>query len=87
MGVKSQNIKERLEVAGISTHPLMESQWVKSRLIVRKCESDEHKNWGFSPQVFRDHVATDGSLFWCRRQMVLRVDGQLCNWITMRRRG
>ena len=30
---------------------------------MRKCESDKLKKTGFSAQGFRDHVATDGSLF------------------------
>ena len=55
---------------GITTHPLSESQWTKSHLIVRKWESEKHNSWCIPARGFRDHVATDGSLLgvagkWC----------------------
>ena len=47
---------------GIVAHPLSESQWNRGHFIMRKWDSEKHKNWGMSAEGFKGHVATDGSL-------------------------
>ena len=47
---------------GIVTHPLGDGQWNRRHFCMKKWESEEHKNWGVPAEVFKGHVATDGSL-------------------------
>ena len=65
---------------GIVAHPLSESHFS-----VTKWESEKHRSWGVPVEVFKGHVATDGSLLgtMANREHVV---GQW-SWIMMKRMG
>ena len=49
---------------GIVANPLSESQWNRIHFIMKKWESEKHNSWSMPAELFKGHVATDGSLFW-----------------------
>ena len=62
MGAKGINVEGRLDMQGITSHPLSGSNWRRRHSTVRRCESEKHRSWGLPVEGFWDHVATDGSL-------------------------
>ena len=50
---------------------------------MEKWESEMHKSWGMPAEVFKSHVATDGSLLG-PLESGEHVAGQWCNWILMK---
>ena len=63
-----------------TSHPLCESSWRKSHLIVRRWQSAEHKEWRLDSGGFRDLVTTECALMRVSGRW-RRADGQWCSLI------
>ena len=63
IGVKARTSKNEWKwQRDIVKHPLIESQWNRGHLSMRKWETEKHKSWDMPSEGFKGHVATDGTL-------------------------
>ena len=59
---KAKNLKKEWKwQRGMVALPLCESKWSRDHFSLQQWESEKHKSWGMTAQVFKSHAASDGS--------------------------